>query len=417
MMRVMSAQQKRVAILHRYGLGGWICCGGHSIPRVIELFREQGLQVHFFGPKSTDTCPEGVESSVVMHRLPFTWDRRNPTHKWSRTILWYLVLPYLCVNCRIRNMDAVLHIDDTLPLTGWILKIFYGRNTALTVMDFFLRIYTEKHRWLRPAGRFIEWLDVQSWKRTPVLLTKVYFTQTYLAARGIPIENQFIARNPCNHSIFFPLQPERKQAVREKLGFSDDDFVLTHHGIMHPNKGNDWVIERIAELKADIPTIRFMLMGDGPEMSNLRRLTVELGIEEHVLLPGWMPDEKSLNEAIASADIGLVMRIGQETDHFHMTDTLNHEMACAKPIMAANLKGIAEVIRDGENGMLFAPDNPAEFREKLLTLYRDPALRDRLGAAALATSHEVSDLETCARQVADPVLRLATACGRNQSNQ
>ena len=58
------------------------------------------------------------------------------------------------------------------------------------------------------------------------------------------------------------------------------------------------------------------------------------------------------------------------------------------------------------DGFLFAPDQPAEFREKLLRLYRQPELRQRFGAAALQTSRAVSDLEVCAHQVADPIIAL-----------
>lgn len=404
--QTMRAKQPRIALLHRYGLAGWICCGGHSIPRMIEVLCERGYEVHVFGPRSADVLPEGVGRNVVLHELGYTWDRANPTHKWSRTILWFLVLPWLCLRCRLMGMAAVLHIDDTLPLTGWILRIFYGRRFALTIMDFFCRIYTEKHPVLRPLGRFVEWLDVQSWKFTPVLFTKVFFTQKYLAEHGVARDRMFIARNPCNHTIFCPLPDEEKQAARERLGFSEQDFVLTHHGIMHPNKGNDWILHRIAELQDDIPGIKYLLMGDGPEMDNITQLARDLNITDRILLPGWVPSEQALNESLNAADVGIAMRIGQETDHFHMTDTVSHEMACGKPLLAVRLTGIAEIVQDGENGFLFGADDPDEFKSKLLQLYRDRDLRQRLGAAALKTSRAVSDLEVCAHQVADPIIAL-----------
>lgn len=399
----MSEKNRRVALLERYGLAGWICCGGHSIPRVIEILHQRGVEVHFFGPRSMDTLPPGADAHVTVHTLPFTWDRANPMHKWNRTILWYLVLPFIALYCRVRRFDAMVHIDDTLPLSGWILRIFFGPKIVLTVMDFFMRIYTERHPLLRPVGRFVEWLDMQSWLRTPVLFTKVLYTQEFLKAKGVPPERLFVARNPCNHNVFCPLLPDARHAVRRRYGFSDGDFVITHHGIMHPNKGNDWVIRRLWELQGEMPNIKFLLMGDGPDMHHIKLVIGELGMQARVQLPGWMPDERSLNEALNAGDVGLAMRIGQETDNFHMTDALSHEMACGKPLLAARLRGIAEIIRDGENGMLFSPDRPEEFREKLLVLHGDAALRRRMGEQALATSREVSDLEVCAHQVADPI--------------
>jgi len=399
-------KKKKIAFLHRYGLGGWICCGGHCIPRVFDILIEQGAEIHYFGPRSTDATPPNLTGQIRKHLLPYKWNRSNPGHKWSRTILWYLALPWLALRCRLSGMDALIYIDDTLPLTGWIFRILYGKKFVLTAMDFFVRIYTEKHPPLRPLCSFIEWLDFEAWKRTPILFTKVYYTQTYLKQIGLPAEQMFIARNPLNQNIYHPLPVEERAATREKFGFCDTDIVLSHHGILHPNKGNDWIIERIAELKERLPDLKFLLAGNGPESENLQRLAKKHGLSDRIVFTGWVPTERELNEAINAADIGLVMRIGQETDHFHMTDTLTHEMACGKAVLAVNLKGIAEVIEENENGLLFSPDNAEEFSKKLIRLYENPEQRKSLGIKALDTIREISNLETCACQLANPILKL-----------
>ena len=103
------------------------------------------------------------------------------------------------------------------------------------------------------------------------------------------------------------------------------------------------------------------------------------------------------------------MRTGQETDHFHMTDTLTHEMACAKPILAVNLKGIAEIIEEGKNGLLFDPGNTQEFKDKLTRLYHNPPQWEVMGHNALDTISEISNLERCANQLAQPILKLVNA--------
>ena len=172
-------------------------------------------------------------------------------------------------------------------------------------------------------------------------------------------------RNPIDHQKFHPIDEKTRAKNREKFGFSENDIVLSHHGILHPNKGNDWILHRIAELKSELPNLKFLLIGNGPEMENLKKISNDLRITESVIFTGWLPTENDLNNAIAASDIGLVMRIGQETDHFHMTDTLSHEMACAKPILAVNLRGIAEIIKNGENGFLFSPEKPEEFCDAL----------------------------------------------------
>lgn len=398
--------KKKIAFLHRYGLGGWICCGGHCIPRTFDILHEKGIELHYFGPDSIDSVPKKLTDQLIIHQLPYCWDRSNPSHKWSRTIIWYLYLPWIALYCRFSGIDVLMYIDDTLPLTGWIFRILFGRKFSMTAMDFFLRIYTEKHPVLQPVCQLVEWLDFQAWKHTPVLYTKVFFTQEYLKRKGIPEDQMFIARNPCNQRIYHPISEEKRRRVRAEYGFSDKDIVLSHHGILHPNKGNDWIIRRIDELKDELPNLKFLLSGDGPEMENLKKLAESSELSERIVFTGWVPSEKSLNDTISAADLGLVMRTGQETDHFHMTDTLTHEMACAKPILAVNLKGIAEIIEEGKNGLLFDPDNPAEFTEKLTYLYNNPSQWESMGNNALDTISEISNLETCANQLVQPILKL-----------
>jgi glycosyltransferase involved in cell wall biosynthesis len=222
----------------------------------------------------------------------------------------------------------------------------------------------------------------------------VLYTQEFLAERGVPLEVMHLYRNPVDHTKFHPVDAATRTATRTAFGFTDSDIVLTHHGILHPNKGNDWILRQLAETQ--VSSFKFLLIGNGPEMDNLKNLANELGIADRVVFTGWLPTEEDLNNALASTDIGLVMRIGQETDHFHMTDTLAHEMACGKPILAVNLHGIAEVIHDGQNGFLFSPDRPDEFMDKLHSLASDPVMRKNFSTHALSWSFENGSVNTSA---------------------
>ncbi|MDP6526299.1 MAG: hypothetical protein QGH15_18970, partial [Kiritimatiellia bacterium] len=66
----MKTRKPKIAILHRYGLAGDICCGGHNRPRTIEILHERGYEVHFVGPKSMDALSEYAAKYVIMHELP-----------------------------------------------------------------------------------------------------------------------------------------------------------------------------------------------------------------------------------------------------------------------------------------------------------------------------------------------------------
>lgn len=398
------SRKNKIAFLHRYGLEGWVCCGGHAVPGIVTALSKDA-ELHFFGPKTTEPENTELRSQLTVHELPYTWNRANPADKISKTLIWYFWLPLIGLRCRLKGIQLIWN-DETVPFTAPILRLFYGKQIAITVMDFFARIYTEKHPHLRWLSRMVERIDFAAWRKLPLIFTKVLYTQEFLAEHGVPTNAMHLYRNPVDHEKFHPVDGAVRQATRSKFGFVESDIVLSHHGILHPNKGNNWILQRLSELVNELPNLKYLLIGDGPEMGNLKQLATQLGIVDHVVFPGWLPSEQELNNALASSDIGLVMRIGQETDHFHMTDTLAHEMACGKPILAVNLHGIAEVIEDGQNGFLFPTDKPNEFCTRLRRLAGDTDHLKNLGEAALLSSREASDITASSASVAQPLAAL-----------
>jgi glycosyltransferase involved in cell wall biosynthesis len=316
-----------------------------------------------------------------------------------------VALPFIGLRCRCMGVRAVF-IDETLPLTALITRVFYGPNIAMTIQDFFVEIYAEQARWLKPVARLVRAIEFASWRRLPVIYTKVSHTHAFLAQQGIAREHMHTVYNPCDQTVFHPAD---RAKARRRWGFTEKDMVLVHHGILHPNKGNDRILRAIADLQNELPDLKYLLVGAGPEMPTLKRLAAELGIEERVVFTGWLPSEAEVNEALNAGDIGLVMRIGQWSDHFHLTDTLAHEMAVGLPILAARLEGIAEVIKDGETGYLFEPGNtgsPEEFKEKLRLLCNDPRKRNAFGQCSLQLCKAFCSVEDAAQRIAAPLLHL-----------
>ena len=111
--------------------------------------------------------------------------------------------------------------------------------------------------------------------------------------------------------------------------------------------------------------------------------------------------------ALNAGDIGLVMRVGAQSDDFHMTGALVHNMACGLPVLAARLGGVSEVIRENQNGLLFDPRDPAEFRAKLRTLIHHPDLRRQYGAAARRDAQIHFDMQSVTTRTVSPLLELA----------
>lgn len=373
----------------------------HCIPDIIEgLARD--CTVHYYGLKSSKPIPERIKKNTRLHILPLAVNRMSTADKIIKTLIWLMLMPLIAMRCRRQKIDAV-YIDETIPLSAGLARAFFGPKVAITVTDFFLNIYGRKMPFLRPFSSIINNLDLIAWRKLPLIFTRARSTRAYLTAGGVPEEQIITVYDPCDTTIYHPIP---KPACRQKFGFSADEIVLVHHGILHPNKGNDRIIEALPAALAECPKLRFLLIGDGSEMSHLRQLVKSKKLEQIVTLTGWLPGPADVNCALNASDIGLAMRAGSDTDHYAMTGTLIHNMACALPVLAARLRSIEEVIRDGENGFLFDPENMPEFRTKLIKLAVNAQLRREFGQKALTLVREFFDMQKVAQQTIEPLRRL-----------
>lgn len=373
----------------------------HAMPEIVaELSRH--AEVHYYGLQSRKPIPATILKNAVIHSIPFHVDRTSGRDKALKTLLWVLCLPWIGLSCRLQRFSAV-YIDETVPLTAGIARVFFGRNVAFTIADFFPEIYLGHLPLLRPLVKTIRFLDLAAWRRLPLMFTRAASTRTWLAKQGVPAANVHPVYDPCDFSIYHPID---RNAARRRFGYGPDDTVLVHHGILHPNKGNDRILRALAQVRPTLPGIRYLLVGDGPEMPRLKSLAIELGIADIVQLTGWLPKMADVNEALNAGDIGLVMRVGEQSDDFHMTGALVHNMAVGLPILSARLGGVSEVVHEDDAGLLFDPDDMAQFSAKLIRMAHDAPLRIRMGQRALTLARELFDMDKVTQATVCPLLAL-----------
>ncbi len=396
----MSAAEKpKIALWFRYGPAEHTELF-HAMPLIVARLAAHA-EVHYFGLKSRKPDPPLIAQHAAIHHLPFRVDRARSIDKWVKTALWVAAVPWMARQCRKLGVRAV-YVDETVPLTAPLALRYFGPNVAMTVADFFLEIYGSHCRRLQPFVQKVSRWDLEAWRKLPLIFTRAAYTRQYLAARGFDKRRIVPVYDPCDFDIYHPAD----RSARATFGFSDEHVVLVHHGILHPNKGNDRILQALARAKERLPAVRYLLIGDGPDGSRLRRMVTELGLAERVVFTGWLPALQDVNAALNAGDIGLVMRVGQESDNFHTTGALVHSMACGLPVLAARLGGVSEIVRENEIGLLFDPNDMNEFLDKLQRLAADPQLRRRLGRAALIKARELFDMEKVAENTVRPLLNL-----------
>ena len=149
-------------------------------------------------------------------------------------------------------------------------------------------------------------------------------------------------------------------------------------GRLSNEKGHRGLIEAFALVGRESPGVRLDLVGDGPLRGELEALVERQGLADRVTLHGALSESETLAQ-IAAADI-LVLPSFMEG----LPLVIMEAMALAKPVIASGVAGIPELVRDGENGILFPASHWRALADAMLTLAGDPALRRRLGAAGKA---------------------------------
>jgi len=165
--------------------------------------------------------------------------------------------------------------------------------------------------------------------------------------------------------------------VRDRLGVPEGCFLIGSVGRVHPVKGHADLVAAAARLARD-DSAPFQVIIAGypvdPWATELAGLARTLGVERLVHFLGHRPD---VPELLAAMDVFVLPSHSEG-----MPNALLEAMAAGKPVVATRVGGSAEIIRDGENGLLVPPQAPGALASAIGRLRADPALAGLLGAAA-----------------------------------
>jgi glycosyltransferase involved in cell wall biosynthesis len=142
------------------------------------------------------------------------------------------------------------------------------------------------------------------------------------------------------------------------------------------HKGQRHLVAAAARVVREVPDARFVIVGEGELRDPLERQVKELGLERHVLLPGFRPDAIGIAK---SFDIFVMSSITEG-----LGSAMLEAMACAIPIVATRAGGIPEAIVDGESGLLVPPHDEEAMARAIVRLLRDAELRRQLGQGGRA---------------------------------
>lgn len=231
--------------------------------------------------------------------------------------------------------------------------------------------------------RFLRATRTAALRRAQRVLVPSAYLREIALGWGLDPDRTAVIPNP---APAVPSRPTREEA-RAALGV--EGLALGVAGRLTPQKALGDTLEALAR----VPGVRLLVLGGGPERAALERRAAGLGVSDRVrfLGTGTRDDVITLFRAV---DVALVTSAWENLPH-----TLLEALAAGTPVIATEVGGIPEVLRDGENGLLVPAGDVDALAAAIDRLVHDDALRASLAAAAAPSVEELAEPRILSRIV------------------
>lgn len=200
------------------------------------------------------------------------------------------------------------------------------------------------------------------------------FKDNLTMRRGLPGEKIDVVENGVETELFSP--EKDSVAIRQANGL-DGKFVVSYIGTMGYAHGLDIITQAACRLKETLPEALFLLVGEGAEKDQLRALAEKERLS-NILFLDQQP-RQTIPRFINASDVCLVLLRNAELFTTVLPSKMLEFMACGRPVVLG-VDGQARKVLDKANaGVYIKPGDPEALTQAVMDLYRDPALRFRLG--------------------------------------
>ena len=180
------------------------------------------------------------------------------------------------------------------------------------------------------------------------------------------------AHNSVSSALFHPRR--RDDELLARLGIPVDRPILLYTGRVTSNKRPLDIVEAAAKARDQGVAATLVFCGDGPLADDCRRAAEASGAP--LRITGWL-DQDDVAKLTASVDVAVLASNGEGTSR-----ALLEAMSCERCVLASDIPGVHEVVRDDENGLVFRLGDTDSLAGKLVQALGSAELRQRLGRAA-----------------------------------
>ena len=221
-------------------------------------------------------------------------------------------------------------------------------------------------------------LETRAFKQASHVFTICEGLRSDIVARGIPEAKVTVIPNAVDIDSF-DVGGVPDMALKSRLGLSDCK-VVGFIGSFYAYEGLDLLLAAFPQMLAQEPSVRLLLVGGGPQDAVLKAQAQSLGIQDKVVFTGRVP------HAEVQRYYDLVDVLAYPRHSMRLTELVTplkplEAMAQGRLLVASDVGGHKELIRHGQNGILFKAGSAAALAQSVVDLLATPERWPLLRAA------------------------------------
>jgi glycosyltransferase involved in cell wall biosynthesis len=315
----------------------------------------------------------------------------------DRLLATLTVIPQLRRLLRKNEFDAiVLYAVPTYGLqTLWFAKK-YQVPVMFRALDVSHKIRSSV---LSPA---IKWIEQRIYKKVDMLSANNPAMASYCNQLGHRTEETKVHFPPLDLSHF---QDEPKvAALRNSLGFSANDRVLVYMGSFFYFSGLVAGLREFAKLAKGNSTLKFLLIGGGEQDQELRKLAIELDIQQQVVFTGFI-GYQDLPRYLKAGDVAVNTLESTLVANVAFPNKVLQYLAAGLPVVSTQLEGLFSVF-ESEKSIVWESDPTSVVRRAVQFTSHElsdlsPGKSTELALAKLSPKHAVAQFEAALQAVAE----------------
>lgn len=259
--------------------------------------------------------------------------------KGKVSLFFYIHFAFLLIKKLIQSRADIYFAEDfyTLPFVTTFAKI-RGAKIYYNSRELYAFLGGLRNRpFLQALVRTIEKFFIH---KVDLVLTTGYLDSETLE-KYYGIKNTLVIRN---NPLF--QQPTNKVDFRKLYGLSDDKIILLYQGVLLEGRGIPLILKAIK----DLPKTALIILGEGEQKENFKKIAEVFKISERVIFAGSI-NQKDLINYTAGADIGLSLIENISVSYFHaLPNKLFEYIMAGLPVLASDLPQMKQIVEDYQIG-------------------------------------------------------------------